>query len=232
MAGFDAELSTPSAIKCAGEGSDQMGFEEGNTYQYSFMIPFDYPALFAAMGGEQVVEPRLDHFFTALRCWGKPCFNIENEPDFVTPYAYVFMGKPWKTQEVVTRIGKETFKPTPDGIPGNDDLGATSGVYVWNALGFYPAVPGVGGVVIGTPMFDQATLIWRADEQWLSTREGQGIYVQQVMLNGVPYANSWLPISKIHPRDESTAIQNGYGAEHAARNGAGRSAAGFPIDRD
>ncbi len=199
IAGFDPERSTPKRYQGAGEGSDQMGFEEGNTYQYSFMIPFDYPALFAAMGGEQVVEPRLDHFFAGLRCWGKPCFNIENEPDFVTPYAYVFLGKPWKTQEVVTRIGKETFKPTTDGIPGNDDLGATSGVYVWNALGFYPAVPGVGGVVVGTPMFDRATLQLAGGRTVVVTRDGEGIYVQQVMLNGVPYPNSWLPISKIHP---------------------------------
>ena len=84
LAGFDAERSLPKRPN-ASVDSDQLGFEEGNTYQYSFMIPFDYSALFAAMGGEQVVEPRLDHFFTALRCWGKPCFNIESEPDFVTP---------------------------------------------------------------------------------------------------------------------------------------------------
>ena len=198
MAGFDPERSTPKRYEGAGEGGDQMGFEEGNTYQYSFMVPFDYPALFAAMGGEQVVEARLDHFFTALRCWGKPCFNIENEPDFVTPYAYVFLGKPWKTQEVVTRIGKETFKATPDGIPGNDDLGATSGVYVWNALGFYPAVPGVGGVVLGTPMFDRATLQLAGGRTVVISREGHGIYVQQLMLDGIPYPSSWLPVSKIH----------------------------------
>jgi predicted alpha-1,2-mannosidase len=198
MAGFDAERSTPKRYEGAGEGGDQMGFEEGNTYQYSFMIPFDYPALFAAMGGEKVVEPRLDHFFTALRCWGKPCFNIENEPDFVTPYAYVFLGKPWKTQEVVTRIGKETFKAAPDGVPGNDDLGATSGVYVWNALGFYPAVPGEGGVVLGTPMFEKATLQLAGGRTLVISREGEGIYVQQVMLDGVPYPNAWLPVSKIH----------------------------------
>jgi predicted alpha-1,2-mannosidase len=198
MTGFDAELSMPKRYEGGGPGADQMGFEEGNTYQYSFMIPFDYPALFAAMGGEQVVEPRLDHFFTGLRCWGKPCFNIENEPDFVTPYAYVFLGKPWKTEEVVTRIGAETFKPAPDGIPGNDDLGATSGVYVWNALAMYPAIPGVGGVVIGTPMFDKATLHLSGGRMLVISRTGPGIYVQRVTLNGAPYASSWLPIAKIH----------------------------------
>ncbi|MGB7547878.1 MAG: glycoside hydrolase domain-containing protein, partial [Terracidiphilus sp.] len=179
--------------------TDQLGFEEGNTYQYSFMIPFDYPTLFAAMGGDAQVEPRLDKFFSKLICWGEPCFNMANEPDFVTPYAYVFAGEPWKTQDVVTRIEEQTFKATPDGIPGNDDLGATSGVYVWNALGFYPAVPGVGGVVLGTPLFNKATLHLAGGRTLVITREGSGIYVQSVSLDGAPYPNSWLPIRSIHP---------------------------------
>jgi putative alpha-1,2-mannosidase len=162
------------------------------------MIPFDYPAVFDAMGGEGQVEPRLDKFFNKLRCWGEPCFNMENEPDFVTPYAYVFAGKPWKSQEVIARIAKETFKTTPEGLPGNDDLGATSGVYVWNALGFYPAVPGVGGVVLGVPMFDKATLHMASDRTLVISREGTGGYVGSVSLDGAAYSSSWLPISKLH----------------------------------
>jgi putative alpha-1,2-mannosidase len=99
---------------------------------------------------------------------------------------------------VVTRIGKEVFKTTPDGIPGNDDLGATSGVYVWNALGFYPAVPGLGGLVLGTPMFDKATLHLAGGRTLVVSRQGKGIYVQRVALDGVEYAKSWLPIAKLH----------------------------------
>lgn len=192
LTGFDAELSLPKA-----NGGDQQGFEEGNTYQYTFMIPFDYPALFAAIGGEDKVIPRLDKFFLKLRCWGEPCFNIENEPDFVTPYAYNFAGQPWKTEDAVTRIGNETFKAAPNGIPGNDDLGATSGVYVWNALGFYPAVPGVGGLALGTPIFPKATLRLAGGRTVVITREGNGFYVQQVTLNGAPYASTWLPLAKL-----------------------------------
>jgi predicted alpha-1,2-mannosidase len=198
LAGFDPERSLPKRPD-APVSTDQLGFEEGNTYQYSFMIPFDYPTLFAAMGGDAQVEPRLDKFFSKLICWGEPCFNMANEPDFVTPYAYVFAGEPWKTQDVVTRIEEQTFKATPDGIPGNDDLGATSGVYVWNALGFYPAVPGVGGVVLGTPLFNKATLHLAGGRTLVITREGSGIYVQSVSLDGAPYPNSWLPIRSIHP---------------------------------
>jgi predicted alpha-1,2-mannosidase len=192
LKGFDAELSMPK-----GNGNDQWGFEEGNTYQYTFMIPFDYPALFRAIGGEAKVTPRLDTFFTGLRCWGKPCYNIENEPDFVAPFADVFAGQPWKTQEVVSRIGRETFKAAPDGIPGNDDLGATSGVYVWNALGFYPAVPGVGGLVVGAPMFDKTTLWLGGGRTVEIRRSGKGIYVKRMTVNGVEDASTWLPMERL-----------------------------------
>ena len=196
LAGFDAERSLPKRPN-APVSTDQYGFEEGNTYQYSFMIPFDYPALIAAIGGDAKVEPRLDKFFSKLICWGEPCFNMANEPDFVTPYTYVFAGMPWKTQDVITRIESQTFKTTPDGIPGNDDLGATSGVYVWNALGFYPAVPGVGGVALGTPMFNKATLRLAGGRTLVVTRDGEGIYVQNVLLDGASYSNSWLPLNKL-----------------------------------
>lgn len=194
--GFDAERSLPKRDN-APVSTDQRGFEEGNTYQYSFMIPFDYPALFTAMGGDAQVEPRLDKFFSKLRCWGEPCFNMENEPDFVTPYAYVFAGMPWKTQALLPRIAAETFKTTPSGLPGNDDLGATSGVYVWNALGFYPAVPGVGGLVLGAPMFDKARLQFSNGRTLTVTRKGSGDYVQDVKLNGATFTSSWLPVDRL-----------------------------------
>ncbi len=198
QAGFDAELSMPKRHWNNQISNDQEGFEEGNTYQYTYMIPFDYPALFAGVGGVDKVTPRLDKFFLKLRCWGEPCYNIENEPDFVVPYAYVFAGQPWKTQEVVTRIAKEVFKNAPEGIPGNDDLGATYGVYVWDALGLYPAVPGVGGLVLGTPMFDKATLRLAGGKILVISRQGRGIYVQKVTLDGVAFANNWLPIARLH----------------------------------
>ncbi len=196
LAGFDPQTSQPKRRNSPVAG-DQRGFEEGNTWQYSFMVPFDYPALFDAMGGADNATARLDKFFLKLRCWGEPCYNIENEPDFVVPYAYAWAGQPWKTQEVVTRIAATTFKATPDGIPGNDDLGATSGVYLWNALGMYLAVPGVAGLVLGTPMFSKATLTMANGRTLEITRAGEGFYVSGVKLNGAPYPSNWLPITKL-----------------------------------
>jgi predicted alpha-1,2-mannosidase len=205
LAGFDADRSLPRAPN-APAWVGPTGYEEGNAWQYSFMIPFDYPRLVAAMGGSSVVVPRLDKFFSKLICWNEPCFNMANEPDFVTPYVYEYTAAPWETDDVITRIEQQTFSTKPDGIPGNDDLGATSGVYVWNALGLYPGVPGVGGFFLGTPMFPEVTLRFGelGDRKLVITAEGSGPYVTAISLNGQPYNQLWLPLDKISANATTT----------------------------
>jgi putative alpha-1,2-mannosidase len=119
----------------------------------------------------------------------------------------VWTGHPWKTQEVVDRIRRETFTPQPDGLPGNDDLGATSGVYVWNALGLYPVIPDVGGLVLGTPMFARAILEFGDGRRLEILSQGPGVYVQSVRLNGNSYGTAWLPLGQLsagHNRLEFT----------------------------
>ena len=177
--------------------AEHHGFQEGNTWHYTFMIPFDYPRLVQSMGGDDAVTTRLDRFFAKIDCRGEPCYTVGNEPDFVAPFAYLYVGKPWKAQEVLTRVEQEAFNTTPGGIPGNDDLGATSGVYVWNALGLYPGVPGLGGVFLGTPMFKIATLHLDDGSTLVVRGEGTGPYVSNVLLNGKHFGNSWLPLSAL-----------------------------------
>ena len=172
---------------------EQIGFEEGNTWHYTFMIPFNYAALLREMGGPDKALPKLDRFFAKLSGLDGPNFTVNNEPDFCAPYVYMWAGFPWKTQEVVDRVRRETFGTGPDGLPGNDDLGATSGVYVWNALGMYPVIPGVGGVVLGTPLFSRTTIHLGNGGTLEIHSSGEGVYVQSVELNGKPYSSSWLP---------------------------------------
>jgi putative alpha-1,2-mannosidase len=71
-------------------------------------------------------------------------------------------------------------------------------VYVWNALGLYPAVPGVGGLVLGTPTFDKVTLHLAGGRTLVITRQGSGIYVQNVTLDNANLPKDWLPVSKLH----------------------------------
>ena len=177
--------------------AEQFGFEEGNTWHYTFMIPYDYRGLLLAMGGPNKALPKLDRFFQKLSGMGTANFTVENEPDFCAPYVYMWTGHPWKTQEVIDRIRRETFSTKPDGLPGNDDLGATSGVFVWNALGMYPVIPGVGGVVLGTPLFSRAK-IHLGNGGVLDIRSsGKGIYVQSVKLNGKSFHSAWLTLAEL-----------------------------------
>jgi putative alpha-1,2-mannosidase len=50
------------------------------------------------------------------------------------------------------------YKPTPDGLAGNDDLGQMSAWYVFTALGFYPVAPGSNQYILGRPFLRKAVL--------------------------------------------------------------------------
>lgn len=176
---------------------DQFGFEEGSSLQYSFMIPFDYADVLAAMGGDQLVLPRLEKFFSTTTGWGVPGFTVGNEPDFCTPYVYLWTSQPWKLAEVVDKTRREAFHTGSAGLPGNDDLGATSGVYLWSALGLYPVMPGVGAVALGSPLFKHAMLDIAGGKRLDITRSGDGIYVQSVRLNGQSLNSAWLPLDRL-----------------------------------
>jgi len=205
LAGFDPTTLSPHHIHW--DQTSQLGFEEGSTWQYTWMVPHNYAGLVQMMGGNQNALPKLDKFFQKLSGWGLPNFTVANEPDFCAPYAYVWTGNAWKTQEVVDRIRRETFTSRPDGLPGNDDLGATSGVYVWSALGMYPVIPGVGGLVLGTPTFPHVTMQLADGKTLEIISHGEGIYVHKVSLNGVPHTSAWLSLDALsakHNRLEFT----------------------------
>ncbi len=188
---------------------DQMGFEEGSAWQYTWMIPHNYAGLIRAQGGGEAALPKLDRFFTKLTGWGVPTFTVTNEPDFCAPYVYLWTGHPEKTQDVIDRIRREAFTTKPDGLPGNDDLGATSGVYVWNALGFYPVIPGVAGFALGTPMFPRATLRLGDGRTVEIVATGGGVYVHSVSVNGQPVTSTWLPLEALGARQNRLEFQLG-----------------------
>ncbi|MGI8467227.1 MAG: GH92 family glycosyl hydrolase [Pyrinomonadaceae bacterium] len=199
LEGFDPDAVLPRS-EVPWDKLNQAGFQEGNTWQYTWMVPYNYKGLFRAIGGNAEAVSRLDKFFTELSGWGRPHFNMANEPSFVSPYAYTFAGAPWKTQATVRRIMTETFKATPDGLPGNDDLGATSAWYVWSAVGLYPAIPGVGGFVISSPNFPSIEIRLgdgRRIQIAADRTPASSPYVQRLTLNGKSYTHTWLPIENL-----------------------------------
>jgi hypothetical protein len=93
----------------------------------------------------------------------------------------------------------ETFKANPAGLPGNDDLGATSAWYIWGAIGLYPAIPGVGGFVISSPSF-RSVRIRLGDGRQIHIISGGsrgGPYVRGLTLNRKSYPRTWLPVRAV-----------------------------------
>jgi len=138
------------------------GFVEGDSVQYTWLVPQDPAGLFAAMGGDGRASSRLDHFLRILNASVGGTHTdhalLGDEPTLNTPWLYDWAGKPFKTQATVRRAILSLYSPTRAGYPGNDDLGEMSSWWIFGALGLYPQVPGVGLLAIGSPLFPHASL--------------------------------------------------------------------------
>ena len=140
-------------------------FTEGNSWVYSFFVPHDVRRLIELHGGRENFAQKLDKLFTTNdKLTGREQPDITgligqyahgNEPSHHIAYLYNYAGQPWKTQKYVRQILDEFYKPTPDGLIGNEDCGQMSAWYVMSASGFYPVTPGFGIYVFGTPLFPE-----------------------------------------------------------------------------
>jgi len=163
------------------------------------MVNFNLRALIDKLGGNDKAVERLDHFFTQTNAGpGSEFAYMGNEPCEEVPWVYDFASAPWRTQEVVRRIQTELFTTQPSGLPGNDDAGALSSWYVFSALGLYPEIPGVAGLVVGSPVFPKATIHLSNGKTIRIIGEQASLenpYVQSLQLNGQPYESPWIPWS-------------------------------------
>lgn len=171
------------------------GFVEGNSAQYTWMIPHDVAGLAAAMGGPEAAVARLDAFFTELNAGDDvPLAYLTNEPSALTPWLYDWLAEPAKAQAVVRRALTELFDTTPAGFRGNDDLGQMSAWYVFGALGLYPGIPGTDLLLVGSPLFPEATL--RLGKRTLTiVGDGAGRerpYVARLEVDGAAHDRPWL----------------------------------------
>ena len=160
-------------------------FYEGSHWNYSFRLMHDMPARIALAGGKEKFEALLDKFFgfadpedVSARFEG---FN--NETDMEMPYAYHYVGAQEKLTEVLDGGVKYMFTEGRGGIPGNNDSGGLSSLYIWNTLGIFP-VSGQDLMLIGAPQFDRAVMHLANDRDLTIVREGAGVLVKRAVLNG------------------------------------------------
>ena len=181
----------------------QSGFQEGNAAQYTWMVPQNYAALISGMGGAASASAKLDDFFTQINAGqDKPYAWLGNEPSLGSPWAYLSAGAPYKEESAVRAALVQLFGDTPDGIPGNDDLGTMSAWYVWCALGLYPQNPAAPVLDLGTPLFQHARVsVPDGAEITIDAPQASddAVYIEKVALNGQPWSKSWVPFTLARP---------------------------------
>lgn len=165
-----------------------MFFYEASSWEYSLSIPHDVPGLIEKCGGAADFEKRLDIFFD------KGFFNVNNEPSFLTPCLYHWLGKPWRSSDRIREIIAKNYNDGPVGLPGNDDSGAMSSWLAFHMIGLYPNA-GQDYYLIHTPLLTSTTFHLEGGKKFKVVAEGlsdKNCYIQGVTLNGKDYPYSVL----------------------------------------
>jgi predicted alpha-1,2-mannosidase len=173
-------------------------YVEGNAAQYTWMVPHNYGALVTLMGGPTTAAQRLDHHFQQLNGGlSSPYFYIGNEPEHSVPWAYNFARKPAGTSSAVRRVMAESYTTGAGGLPGNDDLGATSAWYVWAALGMFPVTPGADTLAVHGALFPSAVIKRSAGDITITGGSATNQYVQSLSVNGTSTSHNYLTYGDI-----------------------------------
>tara|TARA_R110002111_G_scaffold49691_6_gene87459 strand:+ start:10745 stop:13678 length:2934 start_codon:yes stop_codon:yes gene_type:complete len=180
-------------------------YTEANSWQYSFYVPQDVSGFINLLGGKDILEAQLDELFSAkTETSGRDQSDITgligqyahgNEPSHHMAYLYNFVNKPHKTQEKVHQILTELYKNDPDGVSGNEDCGQMSAWYVLSSMGFYSVTPGSNQYIIGTPLFDKATINLENGKQFTIVANNVSDtkkYIEYVKLNGTELNKTFL----------------------------------------
>lgn len=143
-------------------------YTEANAWHYALGAQHQ-PELMAQLhGGRAALGRWLDDLFTTeSQLAGRHQVDITgligqyahgNEPSHHMAYMYHFSATPEKIGPRVQQIMREMYRPTPDGLAGNEDCGQMSAWYVLSALGFYPVTPGLSTYVLGRPQVERAII--------------------------------------------------------------------------
>ena len=152
-------------------------FYEALSAEYSLSIPHDVPGLIEACGGAETFRKRLDLFFDRKR------YNVGNEPSFLTPCLYHWIGRSDLTSDRVRQIITENYNDTPDGLPGNDDSGSMSSWLAFHMLGLYPNA-GQSYYLLHAPLLPAWTLQLDNGKTLHGTLKGKGTHFEKVTFNG------------------------------------------------
>jgi len=179
-------------------------FCESNGWHYFWFVPQNIEKLRDTLGIERF-SARLDSMFTYNPYPNDelPIFSTGmigqyvhgNEPSHHVAYLYNYTGQAWKAQERIRQILTTMYAPEPYGHCGNEDCGQMSAWYVFSSMGFYPVNPATGIYLIGSPLWEEATISLEENKKFIIKAPGVNEhkkYVQQVFLNGKKLERPWI----------------------------------------
>ena len=178
---------------------------EGNAWQYTFLTPHDFDGLVDCFGSKEALVNKMDALFTAkTELEGEESspdmtgligqYVQGNEPSHHIIYFYTMAGQPGKAADRLREVLTTLYHNDPDGLSGNEDVGAMSAWYVLSSMGFYQVEPAGGKYVFGSPYMDKATLKVRDGEFTIVAKNNSSTnrYIQSIKLNGQLYNKYWI----------------------------------------
>jgi len=163
-------------------------FYEGTSWEYSLSVPHDIPAIVGKSGGDLAFKNRLDTFFDTK------LYDVSNEPSFLAPTMYHWIGKPYLSSDRIRSIIKDNFNASHEGLPGNDDSGAMSSWLAFHMMGLYPNA-GQPYYLLNTPLIKETTLQLEEGKSFKITTKkmsDKNRYIKSALLNGKPYNKAWI----------------------------------------
>ena len=185
-------------------------YTEGNAWQYTFLVPHDVKGLIQLFGSDKAFMSKLDSLFFVEGWAGDNAspdmsgmtgqYAHGNEPSHHVIYMYNYAGRPDKAAPLLRKMLNEMYLDQPDGLSGNEDVGQMSAWYILSSVGLYQVDPVGGRFVIGSPLFDKATVNVGAGKTFTivaKNNSDRNIYVQSARLNGKALKNSYVDFNDI-----------------------------------
>lgn len=185
-------------------------YTEGNAWQYTFLVPHDVKGLIKLFGSDKAFMSKLDSLFFVEGWAGDNAspdmsgmtgqYAHGNEPSHHVIYMYNYAGRPDKAAPLLRKMLNEMYLDQPDGLSGNEDVGQMSAWYILSSVGLYQVDPVGGRFVIGSPLFDKATVNVGGGKTFTvvaKNNSDKNIYVQSARLNGKTLKNSYADFNDI-----------------------------------
>ncbi|MBL7965563.1 MAG: GH92 family glycosyl hydrolase [Prolixibacteraceae bacterium] len=165
------------------------GYKEGDKWSYSMFVPHNPRDLINLRGGDVDFATKLDSALSGQY------IVFDNEPVLHVPYLFNYSNHPNLTQKWVRNIMNSHYKASPDGIPGNDDLGSMSSWYVFSAMGFFPVCPGRPLYDLGSPIFGKVTIHLPNEKKFIINTENnssENHFVRSISLDKSEHRKTWI----------------------------------------